>query len=137
MNEDFAVNHEEVISFIERAALLICNRGMKATREFDIPFYSEDQKRYVDGLMKIVKAGNDFSKWARGVKLMQYPPTIAEYGAAYSKALLLDEMIQDNHHIAKTYEEFEPMKDLLLFDSVLVLSSQKLVKLLYKRTMED
>lgn len=137
MDNDFLNDNEEAVSSIERAALLICNRGMKASREFDIPFYSQDQKRYVDVLAKIINAGNDVSRWARGVKRMQYPPTAAEYGAAYSKALLLDEMVQDNHNIAKTYEEFADMKEVLHLDTAIVRNSAVLVLAAYNQYMKE
>ena len=130
--------HHATMHKIKEHLYLICNRALRTTREFKvIPERTENQTQYLDGLFKISESGRILLKWADGVVVADYVPARGEYGAACSKALLLDEMIQDNHNLAKTYEEFDPMKDLLLFDSVLVLSSQKLVKLLYKRTMED
>lgn len=130
--------HHATVQKMEEHLYLICNRALRATREFKIVSEQTDnQKEYLDGLFKISERGRILLKWANGVVAADYVPETVEYGIACSKALLLDEMIQFNHNIAKNHEEFIPMKDLLLFDSVLVLSSQKLVKLLYKRTIEE
>ena len=137
MDEDFIALPENMVAEIEHPAWLICSHAMKASREFEPSLYTQDQKRYVDGLMKIVNAGNDISQWVRGVKRMQYSPTSAEYGAAYSKALLLDEMVQDNHNIAKTYEEFAHMKELLHLDAALVKNSAALVKAAYNQHIKN